>query len=149
MLVAMGRVVGVVAAIVGALFVTLMVWLFFGALASGFAFGPGESVAFDSKAELLERGFVDQGARWPGSDVHLHRRAEGYLLQRQWLGMRELRVDVSDDLLLDTAGYERGPADRIQIWIAGIRTLVVAIGLGFAIWRFLIRRNLPSGRRRS
>lgn len=137
----MGRVVAVIAASVASVFVTFIVWIYLGAMASGFAFGPAESVSFESREHLLERGFIDQGAHWPGSTVHLHRTEDGYLLERQWLGRREMWIEVSDDLVLDTAGYEDGPGQTMQIWIANIATLLLAIGLGFAIWRLLIRRR--------
>ena len=109
--------------------IAFVVWLFFVIASTGTAFGPGEYAAFDSRRHLIDGGFRELGAEWPGSSITYERRDDGTgVLERRWLWWSEVRIPIDQDYGFDTAGYVRGPGETIQQWIAHL--LGIATGLG-------------------
>ena len=127
------------------LVVSLIVWfisyLFMASVSSGFRFGPGEFVSVDSETELREDGFFEQGAEWPGSEVHLHASDDGYLLERHWLGWSEVLIPVTDDFGFDTASYRYGTGEYVQRRIGDATALGVGLLTYLFLWRLWVRRR--------
>lgn len=88
-----------------------LVWVYVALATGGTRFGPGEFVVFDTEAELRAHGFFEQGAHWPGSEIHLHETERGYVLERHWLGWREVAVPVESRFGFDTASYRYGTGE--------------------------------------
>ena len=136
-----------IVAIVASLFIGFILWIYVSLWSSGVRFGPGEYVSLSSASELRARGFFEQGAEWPGSVVHLHPRDGDHLLERHWLGWREVAIPVEESFDgetfgFDTASYMYGTGEYVQRRIADLIGLGLTIGLFLVIYRLWVRRGL-------
>lgn len=119
--------------VLGAALVAMLLWVPLALMTEGFRAGPGEGVQFSSLSDAQQRGFTDYGFAWPGSKFETREVTDGYLVERRWLGLTEVRFPLDENLFTDTAAYESGIGDTVQDLIVAL----IAAGVGALVFRRL------------
>lgn len=128
------------AQVLGATLVAILVWVPLALVTEGFRAGPGEPVQFASLSEAREKGFADYGVAWPGSRSEIRGVAGGYVVERTWLGLTEVRFPLDENFFTDTAAYESGTGASVQDLIVAL----FAAAVGLLVFRKLRARGRAS-----
>lgn len=129
-----------IAQVLAAAFVTLLVWAPLALVTEGLRAGPGEPVQFSSLSDARHNGFGDYGFAWPGTKSQTREVAGGYVVERSWLGLTEVRFPLDENVFTDTAAYETGSGNTVQHVIV----IVLATGVGVLVFRALRNRYVAT-----